>query len=52
MFSSRMLPVARSQVGWVMVLITGAFGVNGWVFITTSAEAVETHPAALVTVKV
>lgn len=29
MFSRRILPVARSQVGWVIVPITGAFGVTG-----------------------
>jgi hypothetical protein len=29
MFSRRMLPVASSQVGWVMVLITGGGGVTG-----------------------
>jgi hypothetical protein len=28
-FSRRMLPVATSQVGWVMVLITGGGGVTG-----------------------
>lgn len=29
MFIRRMLPVAISQVGWVMVLITGGGGVTG-----------------------
>jgi hypothetical protein len=43
-------PVARVQVGWVMVPTVGAVGVAGWALITTSAEAGEIQPAALVTV--
>ena len=44
------LPVARAQVGWVMVPIVGADGVEAWVLITTLADAGEIHPEALVTV--
>ena len=47
-----MLPVASSQVGWVMVPIRGAVGVTGCGLITTSAEAGEAQPAAFATVKV
>ena len=46
------LPVARAQVGWVMVPMVGAVGVEAWVLITTLAEAGEIHPEALVTVNV
>ena len=46
------LPVAALQVGWVMVPMVGAVGVEAWVLITTLAEAGEIHPEALVTVKV
>ena len=46
------LPVARAQVGWVIVPTVGAVGVAGWALITTLAEAGETHPEALVTVYV
>jgi hypothetical protein len=46
------LPVATKQVGWVMVPVTGAVGVNGWGFITIFAEVPEVQPAAFVTVKV
>ena len=45
------LPVAKAQVGWVMVPTIGAVGVVGWALITTLAVALEVHPAALVTVK-
>ena len=45
------LPVEVEQVGWVMVPTTGAVGVAGCALITTSADADEVHPAALVTVK-
>jgi hypothetical protein len=38
------LPVATSQVGWVMVPIMGADGVNGCGLMTTLAEAGEVHP--------
>ena len=38
------LPVATAQVGWVMVPITGADGVNGCGLITTFVEAGEVHP--------
>jgi hypothetical protein len=44
------LPVAVAQVGCVMVPNTGATGVAGCALTTTFAEAVEVHPAALVTV--
>jgi hypothetical protein len=44
------LPVARAQVGWVMVPITGAEGVEGCTGITTSAERVaDTQPASFAT---
>jgi len=46
------LPVATLQVGWVIVPIVGAVGVEAWVLIVTSADAGEIHPEALVTVKV
>jgi hypothetical protein len=42
-------PAATIQVGWVMVPTVGAVGVAGWALITTSAEAGEVHPKALVT---
>jgi len=44
------LPVAKAQVGWVIVPKTGGVGVTGWVLITTFADAAEVHPTALVTV--
>ena len=44
------LPVAKAQVGWLIVPTVGAVGVAGWVLITTLAEAAEIHPEALVTV--
>lgn len=50
MFSRTMVPVASSHVGWVITPITGALGVTGCGFITTSTEGGETHPAELVTV--
>ena len=46
------LPVATLQVGWVIVPIVGADGVEACVLITTLADAGEIHPEALVTVKV
>lgn len=46
------LPVDRAHVGWVIVPTTGAVGVSGCVLITTLEDAGETHPRALVTVKV
>jgi len=46
------LPVAKSQVGWVIVPTVGAVGVAGCALITTLADAKEVHPAAFVTVKV
>ena len=46
------LPVAREQVGCVMVPATGAPGVSGCVLITAFPEIAETHPEASVTVKV
>ena len=47
-----MLPVASSQVGCVIVPMTGAAGVTGCALITTSAEAGEAQPAAFATVNV
>ena len=44
------LPVAAAQVVWVIVPIEGVDGVGGCVLITTSPEADEVHPGALVTV--
>ena len=41
---STTLPVATAQVGWVMVPIAGADGVNGCGLITTLADAGEVHP--------
>jgi len=52
MFSSTMLPVASSQVGCVIVPMTGAGGVTGCALITTSDEAGEAQPAAFATVNV
>jgi hypothetical protein len=52
MFSRTVLPVASSQVGWVMVPMTGALGVTGCTLMTNSAEAGDTHPAAFATVNV
>ena len=46
------LPVSSFNGGCVMVPIAGAPGVDGWVIITTLADAAEEHPEALVTVKV
>ena len=46
-----MLPVASKQVGWVTVPATGADGIAGCGLITTLVAATETHPDALVTVK-
>src|ERR1700688_4123447 len=45
------LPVATTQVGWVIAPTTGAVGVTGCALMTTLADAAEVHPAALVTVK-
>ena len=45
------LPVATVQEGCVIVPTEGAVGVDGWVLITTLAEATEVHPKILVTVK-
>jgi hypothetical protein len=46
------LPVPTVHEGWVIVPTTGADGFVGWALITTLPDAVETHPEALVTVKV
>ena len=46
------LPVATVQVGWVIVPTTGASGAEETAFITTLPVGRETHPEALVTVKV
>jgi len=45
------LPVAKAQVGCVMVPTMGAAGEAEEAMITTLAVATEVHPAALVTVK-
>jgi hypothetical protein len=44
------LPVANAQVGWVIVPIIGAPGVEGCALMTTLPDEGEVHPAALVTV--
>ena len=44
------LPVDTEQVGCVIVPTTGAVGVTSCALMTTSADAAEIHPAALVTV--
>ena len=44
------LPVAKAQVGWVMVPTVGATGVTGCTLITTLDEDDEIHPDAFVTV--
>jgi hypothetical protein len=46
------LPVATPQVGWVIMPITGAVGVAGWVVITTLADDTDMQPSELVTVYV
>jgi len=44
------LPVGIAHSGCVIEPAMGADGVTGCVFITTSADTVEMHPAELVTV--
>jgi len=44
------LPVDTVQVGWVSVPATGAAGVDGCASISIELDAVDVHPAALVTV--
>ena len=44
------LPVAKAQVGCVMVPTVGAAGVTGCELTTTFAEADEIHPTEFVTV--
>lgn len=46
------LPVDTVQVGWLMVPITGALGVDDCALITTLVDALEIQPDAFVTVKV
>ena len=46
------LPVAKAQVGWVIVPGVGAGGVAGWALMTMLAEGREVHPEAFVTVNV
>ncbi len=41
---SATLAVASAQLGWVMVPITGAAGVTGWLFITALADATDVQP--------
>jgi hypothetical protein len=44
------LPVAKAQVGWVIVPTVGAVGDDGCAVITTLDEAGEIQPEELVTV--
>jgi hypothetical protein len=44
------LPVANTQLGFVIAPIVGAGGVTGWEMITKFADCTEVHPAAFVTV--
>ena len=44
------LPVAKAQVGWVIVPTVGAVGVTGWSLITAFPDTAEIHPDAFVTV--
>lgn len=46
------LPVASTQVGWVIVPTTGAVGVEGWVFMTIFDDGDEVRLFASVTVYV
>ena len=46
------LPVARPQVGWVIVPTVGASGVIGCGLITTFADGTEVHSMELVTLNV
>jgi hypothetical protein len=49
---STTLPVgAAHDAGWVIVPAIGAVGADGAIFIITSADAREIHPASLVTLK-
>ena len=43
--------VAEHDKGWVMIPTIGAVGATGASFITTSADALDIHPAAAVTLK-
>ena len=45
------LPVGEAHDGWVTAPGTGGEGMTGRGLITASAEAAETHPSVLVTVK-
>jgi hypothetical protein len=49
---NKTLPVAEAHVGWVIVPATGADGVTGCALMTTLADASDTQPEVLVTVKV
>ena len=42
-------PVAKVQVGWVMVPTMGADGVTGCAFIITLADIKDIHPTEFVT---
>ena len=46
------LPVAKLQLGWMIVPMVGAVGVAGCVLITTLADAPEVHPDEFDTVNV
>lgn len=48
---SATLPVGEAHDGWVTVPGTGGEGTTGCGLMTASADAGETHPSALVTVK-
>ena len=45
------VPVARAQVGWIVVVAVAAAGAVGCALITTLADGNEIHPVVLVTVK-
>ena len=47
---NKTLPVAKTQLGWVMVPTIGAVGEAGAAVITTFAEATDIHPTEFVTV--
>jgi len=49
---SSTLPVARMQLGGVIVPTTGAVGVAGCTFITAFTDDGDTHPVEFVTVNV
>ena len=46
------LPVAKLQLGWVIVPTVGGVGIAGCALISTLTDAPELHPAAFLTEKV